>query len=429
MALDGRTLYLLIGEGDVMAGVPPNYGINLNGPSSPIFSSILKIQFSREPDEIQAAFRLTSVSHWALLDGWDERFENGAGDGVTIQLLTAFRPLVRNVLGGGERVRPSDPISVVFSPDKRYLYVSDASSETVSRVDTSTGRWLTLVRLEPYPRQTPAGTVLVDNVPTGLCWSGGKLALGLLSAGPFPLEEASIRTVDPATGATDVLARGLTAVTDIACSGASRVIAAEFTLDLTVLAPSGRIKVIEGGAARVVGLISQVSRSIPVRVRFTPLAWKARSSGSPRRRHLGIAFAGDWSERVVERRTQPPRARSEENTIFKSVDLGWKTWRLPALSMSGLSGRSWANWCSSALLRNSRSPAGCVQRFGHFRHCSARVRDLGTANKAFRTAFLGARDYFWRRLRSTTALNRRDEGGGGASGLRRTTASGGRVPS
>jgi hypothetical protein len=251
MALDGRTLYLLIGEGDVMAGVPPNYGINLNGPSSPIFSSILKIQFSREPDEIQAAFRLTSVSHWALLDGWDERFENGAGDGVTIQLLTAFRPLVRNVLGGGERVRPSDPISVVFSPDKRYLYVSDASSETVSRVDTSTGRWLTLVRLEPYPRQTPAGTVLVDNVPTGLCWSGGKLALGLLSAGPFPLEEASIRTVDPATGATDVLARGLTAVTDIACSGASKVIASEFTIDLTAPAPSGRIKVIEGGATRV----------------------------------------------------------------------------------------------------------------------------------------------------------------------------------
>jgi hypothetical protein len=29
------------------------------------------------------------------------------------------------------------------------------------------------------------------------------------------------------------------------------VIAAEFTLDLTVLAPSGRIKVIEGGATRV----------------------------------------------------------------------------------------------------------------------------------------------------------------------------------
>lgn len=265
MALDGRTLYLLIGEGDLFAGSPPNFGINFNGPSSPIFSSILKIQFSRDPDEIQAPFRLTSVSHWALLDGWDERFENGAGDRVTVQLLTAFRPLVRNVLGGGERVRQSDPNSVVLDGSKRYLYVSDSGGETISRVDITTGRALTVIRFEPHRRATPAGTVLVDNVPTGLCWSGERLLVGFLSGGPFPAEEASVSAVDPVSATTALFAGGLTAVTDIACirgsGGGPGVVAAEFT---TGQGPSGRIKVHDGSTSRIVASGIQAPTGVAV---------------------------------------------------------------------------------------------------------------------------------------------------------------------
>jgi DNA-binding beta-propeller fold protein YncE len=205
MALDGRTLYLLLGEGDVMAGGPPNYGINANGPSSPIFSSILKIQFNREPDEIQESFRLSSVSHWALLDGYDETLQNGAGDHATIELLTAFRPVVRTVLGNTDRVRPANPYSVVLDASRRYLYVADASAETISRVDTTTGRSVVLLRFEPYMRATPSGPAPVDNVPASLCWSGDKLMVGFLTASPLPPgEEVRLLTGD----ATTALASG-----------------------------------------------------------------------------------------------------------------------------------------------------------------------------------------------------------------------------
>jgi len=56
MALDGDTLYLLIGEGDVLAFPPPNVRLNPDGPSSPIFSAILKIQFSAEVDRLRGSF-------------------------------------------------------------------------------------------------------------------------------------------------------------------------------------------------------------------------------------------------------------------------------------------------------------------------------------------------------------------------------------
>ncbi len=157
MAHDGRTLYLLIGKGDIMAGVPPNYGINLNGPSSPIFSSLLRIQFSRDPDEIVDVFHLEPVHHWALLDGDEVTLTNTAGDRARISVLTAFRPMVRNVLGGDEPVRPSDPYSLVADANKHFLYVVDASAETVSRVDTRAGRYLTLYRFLPAVRDTPPG--------------------------------------------------------------------------------------------------------------------------------------------------------------------------------------------------------------------------------------------------------------------------------
>jgi hypothetical protein len=82
MALDGDTLYLLIGEGDVQAFPPPAVRLNPDGPSSPIFSTILKIQFSAEVDRLGGTFRLQSPGDWALLDGhvvrdWRTRLASG----------------------------------------------------------------------------------------------------------------------------------------------------------------------------------------------------------------------------------------------------------------------------------------------------------------------------------------------------------------
>lgn len=251
LVIEGKTLYLLIGEGDVMSGTPPNYGINVNGPSSPIFSSILRFDFDVELDEVGGAFRLNGADHWALLDGYDVNLTNATGQRVRVELLTAFRPMTRNVTTTGEGVRPADPYDLVLDSASNSLLVVDASQETVVRVDKRTGKLRVLVRFAPAQR----GGLPVDNVPSGICLVDGEILVSFLSAGPFPVGEASIRSVSANSGAVAMRHGGLTALTGIHCtrssSGVPRIYTSEFTLDLFAPAPSGRVQVIEGENRRV----------------------------------------------------------------------------------------------------------------------------------------------------------------------------------
>jgi hypothetical protein len=139
----------LLGEGDVMAVAPPNHGINLRGPSSPIFSSVLKIRFRSEIDLIPSGFRMTLDDHWRLFDGFDVELRNGSGDRANVHPLTMFR-------------RPSDPYAAVLSPAGKTLYIADAARESVVKVDTETGpvaarRALPAVGSADRQRHEPAG--------------------------------------------------------------------------------------------------------------------------------------------------------------------------------------------------------------------------------------------------------------------------------
>ena len=180
MALDGDTLYLLIGEGDVLAFPPPTVRTNPDGPSSPIFSTILKIQFSAAVDRLRGSFRHSSPGDWALLDGYVVQLENSLGERANVQLLTAFRPLVRNVLGGPLSVRQSNPYGAALDARNRTLWLTDAGSDTVIKVDTNTGRSQVLFRFEPFLRSTAAEPVPVDNVPHRCLLAGGSAAGGLV---------------------------------------------------------------------------------------------------------------------------------------------------------------------------------------------------------------------------------------------------------
>jgi len=261
MALDGSTLYLLLGEGDVMAGTPPNYGINPRGPSSPIFSSVLKVRFSQEIDLIPNGFTLTPDDHWRLFDGFDVELKNQAGDRANVHVLTKFRPLVRDPFGI-EAVRRSDPYGAVLSPAGKSLYVVDAGSETVVKVDTETGHSQLVVRFPSYVRRLADGSTLrVDNVPSGICWSGEELLVSFLSGAPYPPGEASIRSVNRATGEVTPFISGLTAAIDVLCSkgpSGGRYYTLEWTQDFSRAAvPSGRLRVYDGSGSRT--LASQLT--------------------------------------------------------------------------------------------------------------------------------------------------------------------------
>jgi hypothetical protein len=258
MALDGRTLYLVLGEGDVQAGPP--FVINLNGPSSPIFHSILRIQFSNEVDNITTPFQLNPVDHWALSDGYDLGMRNASGDNAIVHLLTAFRPLFRNILGGAAPHRPSDPYSLWLDSGSNTLYVVDAAAETLSRVNTVTGRSLVITRFQPDERATATGTQLVDTVPTAACPIGDSFLVSFLSAAPFPAGASSVRLWTPADGPWSRLTpliSDLTMTTDLLClrggtAGPPRVVTVEYSTTTDRTIPSGRVQLIDGSQRRAV---------------------------------------------------------------------------------------------------------------------------------------------------------------------------------
>ena len=244
MALAGPTLYLLFGEGDVMSGLPPNHVMNPKGPSSPIFSSTVRIRFTPNVDQVVGGFHLTEDDHWRLYSGYTLDLRNDAGDRLEVDILTMFRPLVRN-WSGSDAVRPSDPYALVLDQGKQNLYVVDASGESVMKVDAHTGRSQLVVRFPPVQRNTPTGIVPADNVPTGACWRGDDLLVSFLTGAPFPPGQATVKSVDVKTGVVSPFLSGLTAVVDVICGESpdarARVFTLEWTRDFTQTAPSGRL--------------------------------------------------------------------------------------------------------------------------------------------------------------------------------------------
>jgi hypothetical protein len=218
MALDGDTLYLLIGEGDTLAFPPPALRVNPDGPVSPIFNSILRIRFSAEVDRLRGTFRLGTPTDWALLDGYEVRLDNSLGESAIVQLLTAFRPLVRNVLGGTLTFRQSNPYFPVLDARNNTLWLTDSAMETVIKVDTITGRYQVVHRFQPIMRSTASGMIPVDTVPTGLCLQGDQLLVAQFTASLQREEEASILSIDTRSGAARMMTANLTAVSSILCT-------------------------------------------------------------------------------------------------------------------------------------------------------------------------------------------------------------------
>jgi hypothetical protein len=257
MALDGRTLYLLIGEGDVRVGPP--FMLNPKGPSSPIFHSVLRIQFSTEVDAITSTFQLSRADHWALSDGYDVTLRNATGNSAAVHLLTSFPSVLPNVLGGDESYRPSDPYGASLDAGNNALYVVDSSAETLINVNTVTGRYRVLTRFQPDERATPDGPAFVDNVPTAICPVGDSFLVSFLSAALFPTGGSSVRLWNQSDGGwsrLSPLVGDLTMTNDIVClrggtARAPRLVTVEFSQNVSDPAPSGRVQVVNGGQKRV----------------------------------------------------------------------------------------------------------------------------------------------------------------------------------
>jgi hypothetical protein len=214
MALRERTLYFTLGAGDSeRRGTVPGTSIhNPEGRSSPLFCSLLEMRFSVEPDLILGTFRMTAENQQAIADGRTVELSDGSGGTAQVSLLARF-PLSepdRNAI-----YKFSNPWGLAFTPDGLGLYMTDASQNSLTRVDLATGRWQRMMRFAPVPNPTPVGAPVLDAVPTSVRTYGDQLLVSMLTGYPFVPGNSRVMIIDPATGTSQPFMFDLTSITDV----------------------------------------------------------------------------------------------------------------------------------------------------------------------------------------------------------------------
>ncbi|MDQ3683973.1 MAG: ScyD/ScyE family protein [Acidobacteriota bacterium] len=220
----GRTLYVLIGIGDtIKAGPIPGTAVpNPNGPSSPIFSSILAIHFSANVEKRTDGFTLSPSDQQALAGGEKVTLANGGGDKITIELVANFPDFTPNPLPFfAGNVRGSNPFDLVAVGNQ--LYVTDGGQNVVWQVDINSGAFSVLTVFAPIPNPffnpTPPppslGGPFVEAVPTGITYSDGQLLVTLFRGFPFPPGASQVVAVDPQTGTQTPFITGLKSAIDV----------------------------------------------------------------------------------------------------------------------------------------------------------------------------------------------------------------------
>ncbi len=209
----GRNLYVLMGVGDVgIMGPRPGTTLeNPNGPSSPIFSSVLVMYFSAETENATNGFTLTPDDEQALADGEVVTLSNGGRDRIRIQLLVDFPNFIPFPLPDvPDNIQVSNPFGLVAL--RGMLYATDGGRNHVWQVDLATKAFSPLVAFPniPNPLFPDLGGPFLEAVPTGIAVSGGQLLVTLLRGAPFPTGTSTVEQIDPATGGDTTLIDNLT---------------------------------------------------------------------------------------------------------------------------------------------------------------------------------------------------------------------------
>ncbi|HJX92949.1 MAG TPA: ScyD/ScyE family protein [Pyrinomonadaceae bacterium] len=209
----GRTLYVAMGTGDTgRAGpAPGTTKVNPDPISSPIFSSVLGIQFNANTEDTTTGFTLTTADEQALADGETVVLSDAEGGKLKISLIVDFPNYVANPLPQfAGNIQLSNPFGLV--PVDDLLYVTDGGRNRVWQVDLLTGSFSTLVTFpqiaNPLFGIVPAGGPLLDPVPTGIAAVNGKLLVTLFRGVPFPPGTSTVQEIDPATANQSVLIGG-----------------------------------------------------------------------------------------------------------------------------------------------------------------------------------------------------------------------------
>jgi hypothetical protein len=214
--LQGRTLYIVNGEGDAtLAGPIPGTELPNPSPSSPILSSVLALHFSAEAEKQTSGFTLTFADHQALKNGEQLELSNGKGDKITLELIADFPDYAPDPLPFfPPNVRHANPYGVAKIGDD--LFVNDGGQNSVLKVDIHSGAFSTLTTFPSIPNPAfPFGGPFIEAVPDSIRESDGQLLVTLLRGFPFLPGNAAVMKVDPSTGSATTLITGLTSAIDV----------------------------------------------------------------------------------------------------------------------------------------------------------------------------------------------------------------------
>ncbi len=245
--LQGRTLFILNGQGDVTLPGPVQGTERANPtPASPIFSSVLAVHFSAAMEETTTGVVLTLADHQALKSGQTLFRSDADGRRMIIRLIADFQDYAPEPRPNfADNVRHSHPYGVVGRG--RSLYIVDAGFNIVRKIDVHSGEAETLASFAPTPNpRFPVGPPVIENVPTSIRWDGDQLLVTLLSGAPFFLPGYSqVQQVDPGTGEITPLIAGLSSAIDVIPLGSrcrdDGFLSLEFNLTFPVPGP-GRLQ-------------------------------------------------------------------------------------------------------------------------------------------------------------------------------------------
>ena len=210
LAMQGRTLYVLIGIGDaVLPGPFPTTQVPNPAVSSPIFSSVLAMHFSASVEMSTAGFTLSLADQQTLAAGRTVILTNGGGDTIDIELVANFPDYIPDPLPGFPAiVRGSNPFGVAIAANQ--LYVTDGGRNLVWQVDVPAHEFSELATFPPIPNPVPGFGPVLDAVPTGITYSGGQLLVALFRGVPFPPGGSAVQRVEPSSAEQSSFIDGLT---------------------------------------------------------------------------------------------------------------------------------------------------------------------------------------------------------------------------
>jgi hypothetical protein len=244
--LVGRRLFITIGGGDVsLPGPVQGSEIPNPSPTSPLFSSILLVEFSDAATGLPLGFWLPPESHQRLAAGEGVYLTNVDGQTARISRFVDFpdyiaepRPDVPN------NIRPSNPFGLVGHAFR--LDVNDASRNLVFSVDVATAQPRVLLHFPPVPNAaTPMGPPVVDAVPATIRGYGDWLLVSYLTGFPFAAGNASVQLVDRHDGTARPLITGLQTAIDLLpiTRGAGLFYVLEFSRQVTAGAPGRLLRI------------------------------------------------------------------------------------------------------------------------------------------------------------------------------------------